>query len=486
LTAGHQGAKAPGVLDMRNNRIPNPVRTIHLTAVCGTGMAALAAMLKDSGYAVTGSDHNVYPPMSDFLAHKGIPVAAGYRAENLDHRPDLVVMGNAISRDNPEAVRSAELGLCFCSMPQALNRLVAAGKDPVVITGTHGKTTTAALTAWLLVKAGLDPTFMVGGILKNFGTNYRLGKGPHFVVEGDEYDTAFFDKGSKFHHFAPHTAVLTSIEFDHADIFTDLEHVKAAFRRFASAMARTSTLIAFAEDDNVVSVSASAGCRVETYGHRAEAHWRLSRVHVSPPYTHFDLSRQGALPGTFRTRLMGDHNLLNTVAAMAVADRLGIAPATVQEALETFESVRRRQEVRGCKNGITVMDDFAHHPTAVRETIRAVKPFYPEGRLLAVFEPRTNTSMRDVFQTVYPGCFDGADLVCIRKPPMLEKIPRDRRFSSEQLVADLRNRGKNAHYFRTTEEIIEFIRRQAAPGDLVLIMSNGGFDNIHARLLETL
>jgi UDP-N-acetylmuramate: L-alanyl-gamma-D-glutamyl-meso-diaminopimelate ligase len=471
---------------MHKNRIPDDVHSIHLTAVCGTGMGALAVMLKDLGYAVTGSDHNVYPPMSDFLAQKGIPVANGYRSENLDHRPDLVVVGNAISKDNPEALRMVELGLCFCSMPQALNHLVADGKNPVVITGTHGKTTTAALVAWLLYKAGLDPTFMIGGILKNFDTNYRLGKGSDFIVEGDEYDTAFFDKGSKFLHFAPHTAILTSIEFDHADIFRDLDHVKAAFGRFTRAMDPRSVLIAFGEDANVASVLSPLRCRVETYGRGTGSCWQMRRVRIEPPHTQFELYRQDRLFGTFRTRLMGDHNLLNTVAAMAVADRFDIAPDDIQNGLETFESVRRRQEVRGRKSGITVMDDFAHHPTAVRETLRAVKPFYPDGRVLAVFEPRTNTSMRNVFQTVYPRCFDDADVICIRKPPLLQKIPSDRRFSSERLVDDLRKSGKNAHYFLNTEDIIEFVCREAAAGDLVLIMSNGGFDNIHQRLLDSL
>jgi UDP-N-acetylmuramate: L-alanyl-gamma-D-glutamyl-meso-diaminopimelate ligase len=424
--------------------------------------------------------------MSDFLAQNGIPVADGYRAENLDHRPDLVVVGNAISKDNPEAVRMAELGLCFVSMPQALNQLVAAGKNPIVITGTHGKTTTAALVAWLLYTAGLDPTFMVGGILRNFDTNYRLGGGSDFVVEGDEYDTAFFDKGSKFHHFDPHTAVLTSIEFDHADIFRDLDHVKSAFRRFSGAMAAAAVLIAFGEDTHVASLLHPLHCRVETYGRGADFHWQLRNLRIDPPVMHFDVYRRNRLLGSFRTRLMGEHNLLNTMAAIAVAERFDIAPATIQDALDTFQSVRRRQEVRGQKNGITVMDDFAHHPTAVRETLRAVRPFYPQGRLLAVFEPRTNTSMRDVFQTTYPRCFDAADIICIRQPPLLQKIPADRRFSSEQLVVDLRKSGKNAHYFGTTEEIIEFVSREAAAGDLVLIMSNGSFDNIHTRLLDRL
>jgi UDP-N-acetylmuramate: L-alanyl-gamma-D-glutamyl-meso-diaminopimelate ligase len=469
-----------------NNRIPERVAHIHLIAVCGTGMGALACMLKDLGYTVTGSDQNIYPPMSDFLAGKGIPVAAGYHPDNLNRRPDLVVVGNAVSRTNPEVERMLSTGVCYCSMPQAFNHFVAAGKKAVVVTGTHGKTTTTALAAWILTCAGLDPTFLIGGILKNFDSNYRLGQGDVVVVEGDEYDTAFFDKGSKFLHYRPHVAVLTSVEFDHADIFEDLAHVRRVFETFVGGLPADAVLIAFDEDPIVASLLNRAGCRVETYGRAAGVQWQLDATRIESPRTFFSVRHGGQPFGEFATRLPGEHNLFNTLAAVAAARHLGVDATVIAEALASFESVRRRQEIRGVKNGITVMDDFAHHPTAVRETVRAVKAHCRSGRLIAVFEPRTNTSMRDVFQSVYPEAFGGADLVCVRRPPLLSKIPADRRFSSEKLVADLVGRGQAAHYFENTDAIIAFLAGEARSGDLILVMSNGGFDNIHARLLKIL
>jgi UDP-N-acetylmuramate: L-alanyl-gamma-D-glutamyl-meso-diaminopimelate ligase len=305
------------------------------------------------------------------------------------------------------------------------------------------------------------------------------------VLEGDEYDTAYFDKGPKFFHYPPHTAVLTGVEFDHADIYRDLSQVKGAFSRFVSGMAPDSLLLAAAADAAVSEVLARSRCRVLRYGF-GTADWGIGTVTVAPPWTEFDVHRSGRRHATFRTRLMGEHNLANILAAVAVADRVGIPPDQVSAALEGFSGVRRRQQIRGLRRGVTVMDDFAHHPTAVRETLRAVRPFYPAGRLIAVFEPRTNSSMRRVFQDVYPEAFDEADLICIRKPPLLSKIPEAERFSSEKLVEDLRRRGKDARYFEETGPIVDFIAAEARKGDLVLVMSNGGFDNIHERLLEAL
>ena len=468
------------------NHVPDQVESIHLIAICGTGMGALAGMLKDLGYKVTGSDQNVYPPMSDFLAAKGITVSRGFKGANLDHRPDLVVVGNAVSRDNPEVVHMLQKKLFYCSMPQAINHFVAAGKKPIVVTGTHGKTTTASIIAWILEAAGWDPTFLIGGILKNFNGNYRLGQGDVFVVEGDEYDTAYFDKGPKFLHYRPHLAVMTSVEFDHADIFDDLDHVKRVFSDFTKAMPQDSTLIAYDDDPNIDSLLSQPDCRLERYGERPDSYWQLKYAVVKPPSTYFDVCKQGAALGTFESALMGEHNRLDILAAIAVAEHLGIPMEDVAEALTSFKGIKRRQEVRGSKRGVTVMDDFAHHPTAVRETIRAVRPFYREGRVVAVFEPRTNSSMRDVFQGVYARSFDQADLICIVKPPLLNKIPEGQRFSSEKLVSDLNKRGKTAHYFPNTDAILDFLAKEVRSGDLVLIMSNGGFDNIHQRLLAQL
>jgi len=468
------------------NIIPDNVKKIHLIAVCGTGMGALACMLKDMGYDVTGSDQKVYPPMSDFLARKGISLMEGFSAGNLSHFPDLVIVGNAVRKDNPEAVRMMEAGLFYCSMPQALNRFAAKGKKTLLVTGTHGKTTTSSILAWILFMAGLDPSFMIGGIVRNFDSNYRIGEGDYFVVEGDEYDTAFFDKGPKFLHFDSSVTVLTSIEFDHADIFRDLEHVKEVFGSMIEKIASGKLLIAYDGDENINGLIKNRDCATERYGRKENSSWRLGQVFIKSPWTFFEVIKKGEVFGNFKTKLVGEHNLLNALSVIAVADHLSISAGAISEALETFDGAKRRQEVRGVKKGITVMDDFAHHPTAVRETLKAVRPFYSSGRIIAVFEPRTNSSMRKVFQDVYPLSFGGADIVCISVPPLLEKIPPGERFSSEQLVQDLKNRGKDAYYFEDTQSIIDFLVKESRSGDLLLIMSNGGFENIHERLLKAL
>ena len=473
-------------MDLGNNQIPDNVNTIHLIAACGTAMSALACILKDLGYQVTGSDTNVYPPMSTFLAEKGIFLKDGFDPAHLEYRPDLVVVGNTVSRDNCEVEKMVSMGLCFCSMPQALNRFLVGKKQSLLVTGTHGKTTTSSLLAWMLYVAGWDPCFMIGGILKNFSSNYRIGRGDYVVIEGDEYDTAYFDKGPKFLHYHPIAAVLTSVEFDHADIFRDLAHVKATFRLFATSLAAESLLVAYDADDNVSTVLNRAGCRFQRYGQQAQSGWQLTDIAIVPPMTYFTVRYKGHLFGRFETSMIGRHNLLNALAVIAVADHLGIPAADIRQALATFEGVKRRQEIRGTVNGITVMDDFAHHPTAVRETIAAIKPFYPHGRLIAVFEPRTNSSMRAVFQDLYPSVFDTADRVCIREPALIHKIPENERFSVRKLVKDIRQRGISAEHYADTDEIIAYVVAEARPGDVVLIMSNGGFDNIHQRLLDRL
>jgi len=469
-----------------NNQIPEAVERVHLIAACGTAMGALACILKDSGIAVTGSDEHVYPPMSTFLASRGIHLLDGFHPDHLTPAPDLVVVGNTVKSDNPEARRLRELGLPYCSLPQALNRFLVGEKRALVVTGTHGKTTTSSLLAWMLYRAGMEPSFMIGGILKDFDSNYRLGSGGVAVLEGDEYDTAYFDKGPKFIHFRPAVAILTSVEFDHADIYRDLDHVCEAFSRFVGEMHRESLLVACHGDANITRVLSGARCRVESYGNDDGAHWRIADVSVTPPWTLFSLYCRKDLFGRFRSPMLGRHNVSNAAAVIAVGAELGLTAPAMAAALETFSGVRRRQEIRGRRRGVTVMDDFAHHPTAVRETIAAVRPHATGGRLIAVFEPRTNSSMRQVFQAVYPTVFDGADLVCIRRPSALHKVPEAQRMSSERLVADLQRRGLDARHFEETGAIIDFLANACRPGDTVLIMSNGGFDNIHARLLAAL
>jgi len=468
------------------NRIPADIRSVHLIAACGTGMGALAAMLKESGLAVTGSDQNVYPPMSTYLEGKGIVLSEGFDAANIAYGPDLVVVGNAVKKDNPEVLKAFEAGLDYCSMPQAVNHFLVGRRRAILVAGTHGKTTTAAMIAWILHYAGLSPSFMIGGFVKNFSGNFHVADGEYVVLEADEYDTAFFDKQPKFIHYDPYIAVLTSVEFDHADIYKDIGHVKSAFNAFLAAMSPESQLIAYDADSNIDQLLAGKTMRVARYGSRKGSDWRLADFSVDAPWIHFDVIHADNFWGRFKASFAGAHNLHNALSAIAVGCRLGIARDVMAEALARFEGVKRRQEVRGIKNGVTVIDDFAHHPTAVRETVRALRPFYPRRRLIAVFEPRTNTSMRKIFQDVYPASFDEADVICIRKPPLLSKIPPDEQFSSPQLVEDLTRRGKDAYYFEETERIVAFLTGMAEPGDVILVMSNGGFDNIHERLLERL
>ena len=473
-------------MDPNKNQIPSNVKTIHLIAVCGTGMGALAVMLKDLGYQVTGSDRNIYPPMSTFLIDHGIAIIEGFDPANLDKPPDLVIVGNVITRDNPEAMGVAELGLYYCSMPQAVNHFLTHNKKALVVAGTHGKTTTSSLLAWLLYAAGLDPSFMIGGILQNFSSNHRLGNGEFVVIEGDEYDTAFFDKGPNYLHYRPHTAIITGVEFDHADIFIDLDHVISAFRRFLERMPNHCQVFAFDGDENTTRLIDARPTIVKKYGLQTDSAWHLGSTTIENGWNDFEIFKGTSLFGRFRTRMAGRHNLLNTLAAVAVADHLGIRPTVIANALCTFTGIRRRQEVRGIKNNITVIDDFAHHPTAVAETTAAIRGHYPKGRLIAVFEPRTNTSMRNIFQKVYSEVFDSADIICIRTPSLLHKVPSNQQFSSQKLVNDLIHRKKDAHHFSTTDKIIDYIVNIAASGDVVLVMSNGGFDNIHDRLLKRL
>lgn len=471
---------------LENNRIPDHVESVHMIAVCGTAMGALACMLKDAGYRVTGSDQHVYPPMSRFLEEKGIRVMTGFDAAHLSHRPDLVVVGNAVSRDNAEVAAISEMALCFCSMPQAVNRFAAAGKRQVLVAGTHGKTTTSAMLAWILFSAARDPSFIIGGILPNFSSNYRTGAGDCIVIEADEYDTAFFDKGPKFLHYRPEAAILTSVEFDHADIYRDLDHVREAFDRFVVNIGPGSLLVGADDDPNVADLIARASCRCWSYGTKANSAWRIGEMSVEPPVTRFQVFKQDVEYGRFQTRMIGVHNLKNALAAIAVADFLDVAPDRIAAGLDSFRGVRRRQEIRGVKRGIVVIDDFAHHPTAVRETIQAVKTHFSRHRIVAVFEPRTHSSMRKVFQHAYAAVFDAADRICIRKPPLLKKVPADQRFSGRQLVDDLNRRGRPATYFEDTDAIIDHLADSSMPGDVILIMSNGGFDNIHERLLNAL
>ncbi|MGD8383421.1 MAG: UDP-N-acetylmuramate:L-alanyl-gamma-D-glutamyl-meso-diaminopimelate ligase [Syntrophobacterales bacterium] len=471
---------------MFNRENPADIKTIHLIGICGTGMGTLAAMLQEAGYLVRGSDENVYPPMSTFLASRNIEIREGYGGENLEPPPDLVVVGNVVRRDNPEAMAALEQGLDYCSMPQALHRFFLNSSQSVVAAGTHGKTTTAALLVWLLNVAGMDPGCLVGGLMTNFQQSYLLGSGPYFVVEGDEYDTAFFDKGPKFLHYQPHICVLTSVEFDHADIFPDLQAVENAFSQLVTSIPADGLLIANADDPGASRLSKKARCRLVTYGLQEPAHMRGAMAEYTVGTTRFTVSGPQGFEASFNSPLAGAHNLSNTLSMVSLAHELGLDPETIQKTLTTFRGVRRRQEVRGEPGGITVIDDYAHHPTAVQATLEALRSFYPGRRLWAIFEPRTNSSKRRVFQERYATVFDAADLVLIKEPPGLQSIAPEERLSAAQLAKDISKRGAEAHYFPEVNTMLLFILSGAKTGDVLLIMSTGSFDNLIERLLEEL
>ncbi|MEN8189719.1 MAG: UDP-N-acetylmuramate:L-alanyl-gamma-D-glutamyl-meso-diaminopimelate ligase [Thermodesulfobacteriota bacterium] len=473
-------------LDPQLNIAPDSISSIHVMGICGTGMAALGGMLQSLGFTISGSDSGIYPPMSDFLAGLGIPVIGGYSGDNLSHRPDLVIVGNVITRKNPEAVALGESGLPYLSMPQALAHFFIRHKTSLVVAGTHGKTTTSSLLASALFHAGLDPSFMIGGIVREFGANFRIGQGDHFISEGDEYDTAFFDKGSKFLHYRPKIGIITSLEFDHADIFADLDAIKSSFRRFISLFPDDGLIVAHLDDDNVAEVVEGAPCEVQGYGVSESNQWQLGVVGSEGGMSRFQVTHLDQSWGESTVQLPGQHNCLNSLAVIGVLHRLGLEREKINPGLSKFGGVKRRQEIRGIVGGVTVIDDFAHHPTAVRETLSALKQAYPDQRLVCVFEPRTNSSRRSIFQQDYISCFDGADLTLIREPVPLASLPPEELFSSAQLAADLTGRGLDAESFSDTDQILKRLDRDVRNSDVVAILSNGGFDNIHQRLLDQL
>jgi len=459
---------------------------VHLTGICGTGMGSLAGMFHERGFHVTGSDAGVYPPMSDFLHDMGIKVMDGYRPENVASRPDLVVVGNVIRRTNPEAQEVQRLGIPITTMPGALNRFFIGSRTRIVVAGTHGKTTVSAMIAWILYKCGLDPGFMIGGLPTNFGKNYCLGQGNYFIIEGDEYDTAYFDKRPKFLHYHPDIGVITSCEFDHGDIYDSLDQIKEQFRAFTALVPSNGCLVANWDDRTVRDVVEGAGSLPETYGTNDSAKWSATNARDEGDGIHVEIRRDGRITASGTLPVFGSHNLLNALAAIAVAAKVGVNSEKAMDALESFQGVKRRQEILGEIGGITIIDDFAHHPTAVEVTCEGVRSRYPDRRLVAVFEPRTNTSRRAVFQSEYARVFSSADLVVLREPRDLDGFPEWDRFSSAKLAADLRSQGKDARAFEDTDGIMEFLSEVLRYGDVVLIMSNGSCDNLNVRLLDAL
>ncbi len=445
-------------------------------------MASAAVAMHELGYQVTGSDQDViYPPMSTFLAERGIRVMAGYAEVNLAHRPDLVVVGNAISRGNPEAEAVLERKLRYCSLPELLKEFFIRGRRSLVVTGTHGKTTTASLLAWVLESAGLNPSFLIGGIPRNLGQGARFTDSEWFVIEGDEYDTSFFDKRSKFVHYLPEVAILNNLEFDHADIFPTLGDIQLSFRRFIHLIPRNGLLLANGDEANITPLLDVRHCPVKRFGLGAENELRASGLVLKDDSSEFELG------GTrFRIPMVGELNVRNALAVAAAARHCGIRDSVIQSAFDTFLSVKRRMEVRGEAGGVTVIDDFGHHPTAIRETVRALRVKFPGRRIWAVFEPRSNTTRRNVFQQELVDALERADAVVVAEVARLEQLPLGERLNPEKLMQDLRLTGKPAAYLPTVESIVDHVGSGARPGDVVCVFSNGGFGDIHNRLLARL
>jgi len=458
---------------------------VHLSAICGTAMASLAGLLRELGHEVTGSDQDVYPPMSTQLEALGIPIRSPYAETNVPVDADLVVVGNALSRGNPEVEVVLERRQRFTSLPALLAEELLRPRRPLVVAGTHGKTTTASLLAYLLHSAGLDPSFLIGGVPVDFGRSYRLGGGPHFVIEGDEYDCAFFDKRPKFVHYLPTLAVINNLEYDHADIYPDLGAVQLAFVRLLLVVPRNGLLIAGTESPALREILPQARCRVETFGLHEAADWRAVELRADRGGSSFRLLCRGADEGEVRLPLAGEHNVRNALAAIAAAAQAGVAPAAAGKSLAAFRGVKRRLEVRGCVAGVTVYDDFAHHPTAVAATLRGLRAS-AAGRLLAVFEPRSYTSRTRVFQDDFARAFRAADHVVVAAAHLPGKVPEGERLSEADLVAGIRVAGGDAVFIPDVDGIVRHLAARVQPGDSVAILSNGGFGGIHDKLLRAL
>ncbi len=460
---------------------------VHLIGICGTAMASLAGLLQLRGHRVTGSDQAAWPPMSDLLRQLGIPIEEPFSEANLQPAPDLIVVGHALSRGNPEVDCMLDQRIPFTSLARMIHDEFLQGHESLVVAGTHGKTTTTSMLAWIYEVAArrqpeLAPSFLIGGVAENFSTSFRLSSGRPFIIEGDEYDTAFFDKGPKFMHYFPDALILTHVEFDHADIYRDLDAVKTAFKRLVNLVPRRGRIVAFDGAENVSECVSRAFCAVERYGFDADSTWRLTDLHFENGASHWGVLRSGKPWAELTLPMAGEHNALNATAAAALAGGQGIAPEPIAEALATFRSVRRRLEVRAEIDGITVIDDFAHHPTAIRETLRALRTAYPGRRLWAVLEPRSNTLRRNVFERELVDSLALADRVILAAVFHSEKIPGNERLHPENVVAALRKSGRDATLLVNANDIVTNMTPQLAPGDVVAILSNGGFDGIYEKL----
>jgi UDP-N-acetylmuramate: L-alanyl-gamma-D-glutamyl-meso-diaminopimelate ligase len=459
---------------------------IHLIGICGTAMASLAGMLRQRGFKVTGSDAASYPPMSDFLASLEIPVYQPFSPMNLQTRPDLVVVGNAISRGNVELEHVLDEHVPFCSLPQILHDEFLRGKEVIVVAGTHGKTTTTSMLSWIFHTSGQQPSFLIGGIAENFGSSFALGQGKHFILEGDEYDTAFFDKGPKFLHYFPDSVILTSVEFDHADIYKDLDAVETSFKRLVNLVPRRGRIIAHDTGASVERCINRAFCSVERYGVSSTATWRVANLRLEPNRTTWNVLRDGQPWAEFQFQLGGEYNVWNATAAAAMAASYGISKEEISAALKTFKSVKRRLEVKAEVNGITIIDDFAHHPTAIAGTMAALRARYPGARLWAILEPRSNTLRRNVFQNELAKSLALADEVIIAAIFKSDAIPEAERLDLDAVAAQIHSYGRRAQVIADADSIVASAAPQMRAGDVVAILSNGGFGGIYEKLPQRL
>jgi UDP-N-acetylmuramate: L-alanyl-gamma-D-glutamyl-meso-diaminopimelate ligase len=457
------------------------IKSVHFVGIGGTAMASAAVAMQEKGFTVTGSDQNVYPPMSTFLADRKIPVMNGYTERNLAAKPDLVVIGNAVSRGNPEAEFVLDHKLRYCSLPELLREFFIRGKRSIVVCGTHGKTTTTALLAWVFEHNKLNPGFLLGGIPNNLGQGARFTDSEWFIIEGDEYDTAFFDKRSKFVHYQPEIGIINNLEFDHADIFDNLDAIKKTFSHFIRIIPRNGLLLGNGDDANLAPLLDVTHCPVKRFGLGESNAVHAFNIRYGPTASEFEIPSF-----KFHLNLIGEFNVRNALAVVACAKHCGLKNQQIQSAFETFKGVKRRMEVRGVAGGVTVIDDFGHHPTAIRATLRALRLKYPREKIRAIFEPRSNTTRRKVFQEELPGAFADADAVVISEVARLDQLPAEERLDPEKLMQFLKAAGKNAAYLPDVDAIVSHVAREAQGGDIVVVFSNGGFGGIHAKLLERL
>ena len=463
------------------SRMFSRIQSVHFVGICGTAMASAAAALQEKGVKVTGSDTNVYPPMSTFLEGRQIEVMSGFAEQNLAHKPDLVVIGNAISRGNPEAEYVLDHKLRYCSLPELLKEFFIRGKRSLVVSGTHGKTTTTSLLTWVFEHNGYQPSYLIGGIPENLGRGARFTMSEWFIIEGDEYDTAFFDKRSKFVHYLPEVAIVNNVEWDHVDIFPNLEAVQTSFRHFIRLVPRNGLLLANGDDANLAPLLNITHCPVKRFGLGDRNAVQAFNIRYGPTATEFEIPSF-----KFHMGLLGEMNVRNALAVIACAKHCGLKNHQIQSAFDTFKGVKRRMELRGIAGGVTVVDDFGHHPTAIRETLSAMRLRYPHQKLWAIFEPRTNTTRRNVFQEKLAAAFADADTVVVSQVARLDLLAPEERLDPHQLIQALQAEGKQAAYLPDVEAIVDHVAKGCQGGEVIVVFSNGGFGDIHAKLLGRL